>query len=132
MIQAAVRLPRCAGCTVARVTTPTAAKRIRTPVGGASAEPSAPNQARARYEMSRTARTATPVVGREEAGIMHLPIGGGGDWPRQVRAGQATAPVRARRRRGVSPAGGWVTHVRQRWPSGVRLSGDGVLDRHGD
>src|SRR4051794_11904797 len=81
MIQAAARLPRCAGCTVARVTTPTAAKRIRTPVGGASAEPSAPNQARARYEMSRTAsraRTTTPVVGREEAGIMHLPIGGEG------------------------------------------------------
>src|SRR3954468_24312258 len=96
MIQAAARLPRCAGCTVARVTTPTAAKRIRTPVGGTSAEPSAPNQARARYEMSRTAsraRTATPVVGREEARIMHLSVGGGGegDWVRRVRAGPATA-----------------------------------------
>src|SRR3954470_18022072 len=96
MIHAAVRLPRCADTPVAKVTTPTAAKRIRTPVGGASAEPSAPNQARARYEMSRTAssaRTATPVVGREEARIMYLPVGGGGegDWVRRVRAGPATA-----------------------------------------
>src|SRR3954470_14262807 len=81
MIHAAVRLPRCADPAVAKVTTPTAAKRIRTPVGGASAEPSAPNQARARYEMSRTAsraRTTTPAVGREEAGIMDLPVGGEG------------------------------------------------------